>query len=173
MVEINLLPWRKENDIKKAQCFKRQMLVMFVIVVSFLVIWHIVLKRQINVVTRQTIYMQKQLFLFEPLLRGAEEIRKQQIMLQQTIHKITRLETQRINLVKFFSNLHHDTVSGFYATHLLIKDGSATLFGRARSTYGVAHLVKSLTKMNYYSTPVVQKISKQNNEYEFILFFPH
>lgn len=170
MVEINLLPWRKELRLKKERSFKNQVLIIFVIAVLILSLWHALLERQINIVRKQTNHLQQQLFLFKELPRNTSKAKHQQQLLQQTIDKIINLEMQRVELVRVFENLHHGIITGTHLTQLLIKNGGIRLSGKAESIAGVTHLIKNITQMNCYgSIPSVQKISNQNEGYDFTL----
>ena len=97
---INLLPWRKELRLEKARSFKKQMPVVFGVVIVLLALWHLAFWRQINIETKQTAQMQHELLLCEQRFKNKNQSKQQQQRAQQAINRIINLEEQRTRLIK-------------------------------------------------------------------------
>ena len=161
--EINLLQWRKELRLKKERYFRMQVLAVLLVVTIILTLWHLVLWRQVDNRVKQTRYMQQQLLLLEQQLQNEDDTGKQQKQAQQSIDRIIKLEQQRVRLMQVFENLHRGITTGVQLTRLIIKKDDNKLFGKADSIFGITQLIKSLSQAK------VQKISRQDDEYNFAL----
>lgn len=162
---INLLPWRKESRLKKERCFRKKAIVVFGFVIFFLMLWHFILWRQINVIEKQIDHIQQNLRLLEkkaPIKNNAKHQQQQQV-----INRITNLEQERIGFVSFFEKLHQGVVANTQLTQLMIKNNDIKIFGKASSMFGVVELLKIFSKNN--AKPVLQKITRQDDDYDFVM----
>lgn len=173
MTGINLLPWRNSLRLKKERHFRQQWIIIFMIMVIVLVALHLVLWRQLNITTKQTVKLQQQLSWLEKQLQDKNNTSKeqQQQQPQPIIDKIISLEQQCIGLIQIFEKLHQNVTANSQLTQLMIKSNNVKLFGTTNSMFGIAQLVKGFSQTKYYATPLVQKISRQGDGYDFILSF--
>jgi Tfp pilus assembly protein PilN len=166
---INLLPWRKELRLEKARSFKKQTLVVLGVVITILALWHLTLWRQINVETKQMARVRQELLLCEQRFKNENQSKQQQQLIQQAISRIINLEEQRTRPIKIFENLHRGITANAQLTQLVIKNNEINLFGKANSMFGITQLIKSFAQTKYCTIPTVQKISHQENEYDFAM----
>lgn len=162
---INLLPWRKELRRKNERYFRIQVSVIFMLAVVILTLWHLILWRQINIAAKQTDRIRKQLALLEKRPQDKNNNKQQERQLSQMIS----LEQQRLGLIKIFENLHCGMAANARLTQLIIKGGNCILFGKADSMFGITKLIKNFIQAKHDAAPMVQKINKEGDEYNFIL----
>jgi|GEM_PF-3490130 len=166
---INLLPWRRELRLKKELYFKKQLLITFGVVVLILSLWRAVLWRQINVVTKQTRHLQQSLYSAEQRLKDQNKMEQLQQKPQLTGSRISGLEKQQIGFVQIFDSLHRGMPANLRLTQLMTKKGSVKLLGKTDSIFGVIQLVKVFNQTTHCSVPLVQRLSREGDEYDFVL----
>ncbi|EKE01666.1 MAG: hypothetical protein ACD_21C00077G0002 [uncultured bacterium] len=162
---INLLPWREEARFKKKRAFQMQLLAVFMVAAIILSLWHVVLWKQINAITKQNKSLQQQSLLLEQQAQGENKKNNP----QQIINKIIELERRRDELVQIFTNLHRGVSANSQVTQLVIKSGGVELFGKTDSMFGVTQLIKTFGQTKQNAAPLVQKVSRQDDEYSFAL----
>ena len=168
-IGINLLPWRNSLRLKKEQCFRRQWGFIFGAMIIALTVWHLVLWRQINIVIKQTTHVRQQLSLLERRSQDENGGKQEQQKLQQVANRIINLEQRRSGLIQIFENLHRSVAANSQLTQLVIKSDGVKLFGKTDSMFGITQLVKSFAQTKYCAMPLVQKISRQDEEYNFVV----
>jgi len=166
---INLLPWRSSLRLEKEHYFRRQMLVIFGVVVIVLAVWHLVLWRQINTVIKQTVYVRQQLSLLQQQSQYKNDAKQKQQKSERVTGRIITLEKQRIGLIQIFENLHRGMTANLQLTQLEIKSDGVKLFGKTDSMFGITRLIKSFSQTKYCAVPLVQKVSRQDDEYAFVV----
>jgi Tfp pilus assembly protein PilN len=166
---VNLLSWRIEACLNKERAFKKHLFVVFVVVIFVLSFWHIALWRQINIERKQNGPLRQQLILLEQQLKDENKLKEQQQKQQQATSKIIKLEGQQLKLAQVFENLHRGMAANTQLTQVVIKKDSVKLSGKAETMFGVTHLIKTFAQAKNCSVPLVQKISQQDDEYDFVL----
>lgn len=166
---INLLPWRKELRLEKARAFKKQILVILGIVIAILALWHLALWHQLNIEIKQTTQLRRELLSYEQQFKNKNQSNEQQQQTQQALDKFINLEEQRTRLIKIFENLHHGITANTQLTQLVTKNDEVKLFGKADSMFGITQLIKSFAQTKHCTIPTIQKISHQENEYDFAM----
>lgn len=162
---INLLPWRKELRRKNERYFRKQILIVVVITATILILWHLMLLRQINIAVKQADNARQMLLLTEKQSYDKNNNKQQ----KQQLSQIINLEQMRFGFVKIFESLHCGMASNAWLTKLIIKGGECTIFGKSDSMFGITKLIRSFAKVKYCTAPVAQKIKKEGDEYDFIL----
>lgn len=163
---INLLPRDKECYLNQEYYCKKQIGVVFGIGVFILSLWHGVLWQQINIVIKQTGYLRQQQFLLE---QNESDTKQQQQKLQQVMSKIINLEQQQLWLIQVFENLHCGNPPNSQLTQLAIKGDGVKLFGKTDAMFGITQLLKTFAQIKNCSPPLVEKITRQGDDYNFIL----
>ncbi|MEI8054727.1 MAG: hypothetical protein WCH10_01840 [bacterium] len=165
---INLLPWRSSLRLEKERSFRRQILVVLGVVVIILVVWHLVLRCQINTVIKQTTHVRKQLSLLQRRSQDKSGVKQERQKSEYIVGRIINLEKRRIELIRVFENLHRGMTAGLQLTQLVIKKDGAKLFGKANSMFGIMQLIKSFSQTKC-AMPLVEKINRQGDEYNFVV----
>ncbi|CAL7961937.1 conserved hypothetical protein [Gammaproteobacteria bacterium] len=166
---INLLPWRSSLRLEKERYFRGQILVIFGFVVILLAVWHLVLWRQTNTVIKQTAYARQQLSLLQRQSQDKDDVKQGQQKLELVAGRIIILEKRRLGLIQIFENLHRGMTANLQLTQLVIKGDSVKLFGKTDSMFGITQLIKSFSQTKYCAMPLVQRISRQGDEYNFVV----
>lgn len=118
---------------------------------------HFMLLHRINDATKRVQYLRQQLALLN--------ISKPQQQLFTMFNKITELEQTRVRLIQNFENLHRGITINTQLNQLIMKKNEMKLFGKAEAMPGITLLLKAFAN----NRPIIQKINRQDDEYDFIL----
>jgi Tfp pilus assembly protein PilN len=140
----------------------------FAIAMMVLFLWHMVLRHRFDIETKQEKFLQQQLVSLEKLAQEKNKEEQQQNE-QSVTKKVAELEKKQKNLVRFFEGLHRGMSASLKLTRLLIKNEGISLFGKADTVFGVGYLAKSFSHEKNCESSVIQKIRKQDEDYEFVL----
>lgn len=160
---INLLLRREELSFSG---FRIQVLTAVGVAVIILLLWHMAIWRQVDLRTKQIQYLQHQLYLPKTVVR---EPNKAKTKLQETLDRITTIEEERARLPSLFARLNHAMPPSVWSTQLIIKDHDIKLHGKANTMSGVTTLLQALVPKGQLMAPIVQKVSWQEDAYDFIL----
>ena len=169
--KINLLPWRAESQLKRIYCFKIQMVIFLVVAGLILLSWHMFLQQKINLATKQTKYLQQQLDLVEKQMRDNGVIKQQQELKQQAINQAIKLEQQQAKFIQIFEAVHQGVSTNLHLTQLLVNDHEVKIIGQAKLLSDLKQLITKLFQIKGGAIPSIQKVSRQNNGYEFVLLW--
>jgi len=154
---INLLP-------KKEGCyFKLQMLLILSAVMIFLFLWRLTLDRKINVLTKNLVYLQKELKEID--LDVDKSFKKQRKMTKD----INDLKKKKLDFVRMFQGTLRSVSNGVYLTQLSIRDHEVKITGKSRSIYSLREFVENLFKTECKDVSVIEKIERKDGEYNFML----
>ena len=169
--KINLLPWRAESRLKRIYYFKIQMVIFLVVAGLILLSWHMFLQQKINLATKQTKYLQQQLDLVEKQMRDNGVIKQQQELKQQAINQAIKLEQQQAKFIQIFEAVHQGVSTNLHLTQLLVNDHEVKIIGQAKLLSDLKQLITKLFQIKGGAIPSIQKVSRQNNGYEFVLLW--
>jgi len=169
--KINLLPWRAESRLKRIYYFKIQMVIFLVVAGLILLSWHMFLQQKINLATKQTKYLQQQLDLVEKQMRDNGVIKQQQELKQQAINQAIKLEQQQAKFIQIFEAVHQGVSTNLHLTQLLVNDHEVKIIGQAKLLSDLKQLITKLSQIKGGAIPSIQKVSRQNNGYEFVLLW--
>lgn len=162
MTRINLLP-------RQRWIWTKFFLLMAGII---LLSWHMVLRQKINAAAKHNKHLQQELNTLITQVRNHVDLKKQQRVGQQSASYIASLEQKRTNLVQIFEILNQGVSGSVYFTQLLIKNGEVRIIGQTKSMFDLKQLITKLAAAKYgESAPSIQKITKQNDGYGFVLLW--
>src|SRR3990170_6621302 len=169
--KINLLPWRAESQLKRIYCFKIQMVIFLVVAGLILLSWHIFLQQKINLATKQANLLQKQLNLVSQQIQDNSKLKQQQELQQQAINQAVKLEQQQAKFIQIFEAVHQGVSANLHLTQLLVNDHEVKIIGQAKLLSDLKQLITKLSQIKGGAIPSIQKVSRQNNGYEFVLLW--
>ncbi|HBY55807.1 MAG TPA: hypothetical protein DEG23_03215 [Coxiellaceae bacterium] len=172
-IKINLLPWRVELQFKKIYYFKMQMAIFLVAAGSILLLWHVFLEQKINRTTKQANQLQKQLDLAAKQIQDGSKLKQQKDMGHQVANQTLSLEQKQIEFIQIFNAIHQGMLANLYITQLSIKDHEVKIMGQVKLLSDLNQFNTKLFQIKSGSMPIIQKISRQNDCYDFVLLWPY
>ena len=165
---INLLPWRSKIKQKHRQIFICQIGAMFFIASFILVAWRLVLERKINRVEREIKCHQKH--FVKSSTQNTQAIATQQyLQMQRDLIGARKLQKQKEFFVRLIENIQQGLLANTYLTELIINKEGAQVFGKSGSILAVITMLRKLNAREQGREFVLDKIIKQDMEYEFHL----
>lgn len=164
-MNINLLPWRIELQLKKIFYFKLQLLVTLAVAVSILILWHVKLQQKINVDTKKINFLQLQQKRIIERKQDENKLQQQ----QQALNHIKELEQQQLKFVRFFESMHQALPANIYFEQLSIKNYRAKITGRSKTIAELKLLITKFIQAKGAVVPIVQKIRHKSDSYDFVL----
>lgn len=168
--EINLLPWRENLRCKNIFYFKLLLLVFVAAAALILLLWHAKLKQKINSTAKQAHSLQLQQKQIAKQLQAVAQLQQQQQQWQQAANYMKGLGHERVKFVQLFGILHQALPSNLYLEQLLIKQQGVKIMGRTQTLADLKQFIANIAQVRGGVIPTIQKISRQNYGYDFVLF---
>lgn len=168
MMGINLLAKRQELDSKKSRYFKLQAIILLVVAGLVLLLWHMRLQQKNNVVLKQVHCLQKDL---EELVKPSQGSAWPKGQGQLIANNMVDLEKKRTKFVQIFSTMQQGVARNLNLTQLSIKNGEIKIIGETKSISDLKSLVATIISSKNRSVPVIQKVNRKQDGYDFILLW--
>jgi len=91
----------------------------------------------------------------------------------QVANQTLSLEQKQIEFIQIFNAIHQGMLANLYITQLSIKDHEVKIMGQVKLLSDLNQFNTKLFQIKSGSMPIIQKISRQNDCYDFVLLWPY
>jgi type IV pilus assembly protein PilN len=174
MSNINLLPWREQEQYRRKILFFVAVIVSSLVVLSLCYGVKIYIDSIIKAQYERNQYLQTEISILDNEIREIDLIKKEKIELAQRISLIQQLESKRNMATRLFNLLPEITPVGVYLTSLHFDQGRIDLKGLAETHEQVSQMVRNVEHSLWFgdvSLPSIIDSNKQIKRYQFSMRF--
>lgn len=166
MININLLPWREEQQEQNRKSFLASLVALVLLLVAVTIGVHIYFKAQIRQQDSRNLYLLEQVQSYQRQIYEISNLKKEQQVFQDRMKVIQGLQVNRPESVRLFQALAEMIPQGIYVDSIIRAKDQLMMTGYAESNSHISHLMKNIQASNLLENPRLVKIGSREGEFK-------
>lgn len=163
MIQINLLPWRKQaRQIQKVQ-FMIGAIISVCVALLAIIILHIYFRMQLGEQLALNDYLKSEIAIEQSVTETFTDTQKKKVALEKQLHFISSLFATSYNAIRVLNELPAIVPSNINLQKVVRNDNLIDLSGITQSDSEVTLFKQILEKSAVFGSPVVKQISSEKN----------
>lgn len=165
---INLLPGQKELCLKNKRLFYIVVLFNSALLLGILLLWYLPLWQTLNIINKKNINIKNNLYKLEQKI--SQPRYKQNTTSENNFsHRIDMITHNKNVFASIFNKINKNILIKMQLTQLNINTNQGKLFGTTEEITDITKILQDFMQSQYCIDPVVEKITRQNYRYNFVL----
>ncbi|MEI6898011.1 MAG: PilN domain-containing protein [Psychromonas sp.] len=175
MSNINLLPWRENNQKKSRRVFFALFFIISLVVIGISYLGKMYINAMISVQNQRNQYLQTQMIILDRRLADIHHIKKEKALLEGRIHLIQKLEEKRNDATHLFNTLAQEVPTGVYLKMVTFNQGKIVVQGSAESANRLTSMMRNMDSSGWLGDADLRNIKEGSRKpmtlYDFVLEF--
>ena len=164
MININLLPWRKEQRNKQKIAFFSNYIATIVLTIILMLVIHLILSNRVGHQNRRNAILQNEIQATERTIAKLQDVETEFTQTNEKIRTIEKLYNNRYLLVNFMNNIDKILTKDISLTEIDYYDDIINLSGLAPSNAAVAIFMEKITNSNILKQPNLKEITVEKTD---------
>lgn len=161
MKNINLLPWREENQKRYKKLLQIEIIAVIAFTLLFTFFMHIIRSGQSNFYSKQNILLQAQIQKLTTENAQLTQFKEAQKTLEKNINAAFSFQYHRFVGIKMLNAVTPIIPKDIYLTQIKFSGHSAVLQGNATSNIAISNLVEKLDKTGLFLPVKINEVSEE------------
>ena len=161
MPNINLLPWREAQRIKKNRLFYGIYGGTLMVALAILFVVYGVFDEMVESQQKENQYLESAIQRLMFQIKRVDKLDKEKESLLKKNLDLNRLKTERTSLVFLFNSVAESTPEGIYLTSLEREGKKVILVGEAQKNNMISVFMNNLERFSWFSNPVLSELQSE------------